>query len=266
MELSTGTQQLKCCVKEGVAKVTLNNPKKSNALSDELTPALRETLVQLEQNDKVRCLIITGAGESFCSGGDVSSMEGMGGTSHDKVEVLRMRQRTLTLRLYNLKKPTIAALPGPAAGAGLALALACDFRYAVKDTFVTTGYGRIALSGDYGGTWLLANLTNISVAKEMYFSCRKVDSEECHKLGIFNDVFEKDVLETRVVKIAKSLAQMAPVALANMKHNLNSVPKLTLSESLDLEAENLYQCVATEDHKNAIRAFLEKRMPEFKGY
>ena len=266
MELDTGTQQLKCWVKEGVATVTLHNPNKRNALSDELTPALRETLAQLEHEDKVRCLIITGSGESFCSGGDVSSMEGMGGAPHEKVEVLRMRQRTLTLRLYNLKKPTIAALPGPAAGAGLALALACDFRYAVKDTFVTTGYGRIGLSGDYGGTWLLANLTNISIAKEMYFSCRKVGSEECYKRGIFNDVFEKDVFKTKVVKIAKNLAQMAPIALTNMKHNFNSVPKSTLPESLDLEAENLYQCVATEDHKNAIRAFLEKRTPEFKGY
>ena len=104
MELSTGTQLLKCCVREGVATVILNNPKKRNALSDELTPALRETLFQLEHEDKVRCLIITGSGESFCSGGDVSSMEGMGGTPHEKVEVLRMRQRTLTLRLYNLKK------------------------------------------------------------------------------------------------------------------------------------------------------------------
>ena len=113
---------------------------------------------------------------------------------------------------------------------------------------------------------VVANLTNISIAKEMYFSCRKVGSEECYKLGIFNDVFEKDVFETRVIKIAKNLAQMAPIALANMKRNLNSVPKSTLSESLDLEAENLYQCVATEDHKNAIRAFLEKRTPEFKGY
>ena len=266
MKLETGTPTLKCDLEEGVATVTLHNPGKRNALSDELTPALRSMLVNLEEEERVRCVVITGAGESFCSGGDVTSMEGMGNTSSDKVEILRMRQRTLTLRLYNFKKPTIAALPGPAAGAGLALALACDLRYAVRDTFVTTGYGRIGLSGDYGGTWLLANLTNVSVAKEMYFSSRKVSSEECHQKGIFNDIYEKNVFKTRVVEIARGIARSAPVALTYMKQNLNYAPISTLSDSLDFEAENLYRCVATEDHKNAIRAFLQKRAPEFKGF
>jgi len=266
MKIETGTKNLDCVVESGVATITLNNQKKRNALSDELTPALRSVLSKLEDEKSVRCLILTGSGESFCSGGDISSMSGMGkGQESDKVEILRMRQRTLTLRLYNLKKPTIAALTGPAAGAGLALALACDLRYAVENTFVTTGYGKIGLSGDYGGTWLLANLTNIAIAKEMYFTSRRVSSEECYRLGIFNQIFTPSEFENKVGGIANDLANAAPIALNYMKENLNSVPDSTLSELLDREAKNLYRCAETEDHKTAIKAFMEKKSASFKG-
>ena len=270
MHIDTGTTQLECDVDEGVATLLLNRPEKRNALSNELTPAFRSILSRLEDERSVRCIVITGAGSSFCSGGDVSRMSDLGEREKlasvlDKVELLRMQQRTLTLRLYNLKKPTIAALPGPAAGAGLSIALACDLRYAIDDTFITTGYGKIGLSGDYGGSWLLANLTNPAIAKDLYFSSRRVSARECYRLGIFNDIFAKDDFQERVISLAQGLAKGPSFAISLMKENLNQQSTISLSQCLELEAENLFRCVETDDHKNSIAAFLEKRNPEFKG-
>ncbi|MEC9247953.1 MAG: enoyl-CoA hydratase [Pseudomonadota bacterium] len=267
MRLETGSTSLVCEIEAGVATIKLNCPEKRNALSDELTPALRSILTKVEEHESVQCVLLTGEGNSFCSGGDISSMSDLGSEQvAEKVEQLRMRQRTLTLRLYDLAKPTIAALPGPAVGAGLSLALACDLRYAVDNTFITTGYGKIGLSGDYGGSWLLANLTNTAIAKEMYFSCRRVGSEECYKLGIFNDIFPKAEFNAEVLSIARSLAKGPLVAYRYMKENLNRQPLMSLSECLDMEAESLFRCAETEDHKNAVIAFLEKRTPQFKGF
>ena len=267
MRLETGSTKLVCEIEAGVATIKLNYPEKRNALSDELTPALRSILVKVQEHESVQCVLLTGEGNSFCSGGDISSMSDLNSEREtEKVEQLRMLQRTLTLRLYDMAKPTIAALPGPAVGAGLSLALACDLRYAVDDTFITTGYGNIGLSGDYGGSWLLANLTNTAIAKEMYFSCRRVGSKECLKLGIFNDVFPKAEFDVEVLSIARRLAKGPPVAFRYMKENLNRQAIMSLSECLDMEAESLLRCAETEDHKNAIKSFLEKRTPEFKGF
>jgi enoyl-CoA hydratase/carnithine racemase len=164
MRIDTGTDELLCELSERVATVTLNRPHKKNSLGDRLTPALREILLTLEAHPDVGCVLLTGAGDAFCSGGDVS---GMGGGSSDeaptrspdeRVAELIRRQESLTLRLYELAKPTVAALPGPAAGAGLSIALACDLRVASEDAFIVTAFARIGLSGDYGSSWFLNRL------------------------------------------------------------------------------------------------------------
>src|SRR6201999_3536585 len=163
-KVDTGTDELLCVIRDRVAIITLNRPEVRNALSDNLTPALRTMIRTCGENPDVGVLLITGAGTAFCSGGNV---KGMGAhrdkkkleMSHDeKVADLQERQRLLTGALVSVRKPTIAALPGAAAGAGLALALACDIRIAARSAFVSTAYLRIALSGDYGIAWLLTRL------------------------------------------------------------------------------------------------------------
>jgi 2-(1,2-epoxy-1,2-dihydrophenyl)acetyl-CoA isomerase len=202
--VDTGTDQLLCALADGVATITLNRPDKRNALSDELTPALRQTLLVLEADPAVRCIVITGAGRAFCAGGDVSGMGNSGtgpagpqATLEDAVRKLQHRQETLTLRLWDLAKPTIAALPGAAAGAGMSIALACDLRIAARSAIVTAGFGNVGLSGDYGGSWLLTQLIGVSRAKAMYFTGRRVGADEGLALGLFDEVVPDEALHER---------------------------------------------------------------------
>src|SRR5262249_58731128 len=154
MEIDTGTTELLCSVKDGVALITLNRPEARNAMSDKLTPALRTQIKERGEDPEVGAILITGAGTAFCSGGDVKGMGGRGPRGQmsfeERLSDLRRRQAALTGALVALRKPTIAALPGPAAGAGLAIALACDIRLAARSAFVSTGYPPAGLSGGYG--------------------------------------------------------------------------------------------------------------------
>jgi enoyl-CoA hydratase/carnithine racemase len=273
--LDSGTEELLCNVEQGVATITLNRPEKRNALSDALTPALREMLLTVEAAADVRCVVITGAGRAFCAGGDVSRMgDRMSGTRGDAaaarsrddlVRELVRKEEALTLRLHELAKPTIAVLPGPAAGAGLSLALACDLRIAAASAFITTAFGNIGLSGDYGGTWFLTQLIGPSKAKELYFTSRRVSAEECAALGLVNEVVADDELSKRAREIAVEIASGPPIALRHMKANINDAIGGDLRNSLTREAERLFRCRDTEDHGEAVRAFLEKRQPQFRG-
>ena len=273
-QVETGTDELLCCIDEGVATVTLNRPEKRNALSDTLTPALRQILLVLEADSTVRCIVLTGAGTAFCAGGDVSGMGPSRGTSEaqasprtdeERIRELQHRQETLTLRLHELAKPTIAALPGPAAGAGFAIALACDMRVAAQEAFVTTAYGNIGLSGDYGASWLLTQLVGISKAKELFFTSARVDADTCLALGIVNAVVPRAGLESHVKALAETIANGPPVAIRYMKENLNRAVDNDLRHCLAHEADRLVRTAKTEDHREAVRAFIDKRPPRFEG-
>ena len=157
-KFETGTSQVLAELELGVLKVTLNRPEARNALSEELTPALREMVAACSSDDRIRCLLLTGAGKAFCAGGDIKSMgRRLGGekTAEEKIATLLEGQRTLSGAIHELPIPTLAALPGPAAGAGLGIALACDRRIAGTSAFMATGYVRIGLSGDYGATYFM---------------------------------------------------------------------------------------------------------------
>ena len=269
--IGTGTSELLCGLDGAVATVTLNRPEKRNALSDSLTPALRQILLVLEADPRVRCIVLTGAGKAFCAGGDVSGMGDSKGfaaprSAEDRIRELQHRQETLTLRLHELAKPTIAALSGPAAGAGFALALACDLRVAVADTFVTTGYRNIGLSGDYGASWLLTQLVGSAKAKELFFTSARVPALECLALGIVNDVAPPDTFVSRVKSLAESIAAGPPVAIRYMKENLNRATHMDFRTCLSAEADRLVRCAQTEDHREAVTAFLEKRSAVFHGH
>ncbi len=269
--LNTGTDELLARLDARVATITLNRPAKRNALSDRLTPALRQVLLDLEQRDDVGCVVITGSGTAFCAGGDVSGMqedippdgEGAPQNPAAKLKQLIHRQETLTLRLHQLAKPTIAVLPGVAAGAGLCIALACDLRIAGQSAFVTTGYRNIGFSGDYGGSWLLTQLVGPATTKELYFTGRRVAADEALRLGIFNTVVSDDQLPAAAWALAQDIANGPAEALGYMKKNINAAADSDLRTSLALEAGRLLRCADTADHREAVAAFLEKRPPQF---
>lgn len=267
--IDTGTNELLCEIADGVGTVTLNKPDKRNALGDELTPALRAVLLTLEEDERCGAVIITGAGRAFCAGGDVSGMGGGRASdvptrSHqDAVDELVQRQETLTLRLHELAKPTIAALPGPAAGAGLSIALACDMRVMADSVFVTTAFANIGLSGDYGGSWLLTRLVGPAIAKELYMTARRIPAEECLSLGIANRVVPFDELQETANELARGIANGPREAIRYMKENVNFAVGADLKASLAQEADRMVRCSRTDDHREAVRAFMEKRPPRF---
>ena len=270
IELDTGTGELLCEILDRVALITLNRPEARNALSDRLTPALRRIIKQCGDDPEVGALLITGAGNAFCAGGDVKAM----GNNSNKTEMsfeervadLRTKQRTLTGALVAVRKPTVAALPGPAAGAGLALALACDMRIAAECAIMSTGYARIGLTGDYGVAWLLTRLVGTSRARELMFLSERIDARRCETLGLVNRVVPDAELRDTSFAIAKSLAEGPSIALACIKDNLDHAMTSDFLESMDQEAENMVRSARTTDHKEAVRAFVEKRKPAFAGH
>jgi enoyl-CoA hydratase/carnithine racemase len=269
MEIDTGTNELLCVVREGVALITLNRPEARNALSDKLTPALRTQIKERGEDPEVGAILITGAGTAFCSGGDV---KGMGGrrprgqmSFEERLADLRWRQANLTGALVAVRKPTIAALPGAAAGAGLALALACDIRIAARSAFVSTGYARIGLSGDYGIAWLMTRTVGPARARELMFTGERVDAERGERIGLFNRVVDDAKLQDEAFALAKSLAEGPRLALASMKDNLDDALHIDYATALHREAERLVRASRTADHKEAVQAFVEKRKPVFKG-
>jgi len=274
-ELDVGTDELRIEVDDGVATFTLNRPERRNALTQPMLDGLARGLAAVEVDPEVGVVVLTGAGGAFCSGGDVKAMAeqsrpatgaGSGGSTIDgRIHRQRLNQRATSGRLWEMPKPTIAAIPGPAAGAGLALALACDLRYAVEGAVLTTAFARVALSGDYGGTWFLSRLVGTAKARELYYFSDRISAEEAQGLGIVNAVFPADRFDDEVSERARRLAAGPRTTYRYMKENLNRAVHGELGESLDLEATHHIHTALTEDHREAARAFVEKREPRFGG-
>jgi enoyl-CoA hydratase/carnithine racemase len=185
---------------------------------------------------------------------------------HDeKVADLKQRQSLLTGALHGLRKPTIAALPGAAAGAGLAIALACDIRIAAQSAFVATGYVRVGLSGDYGIAWLLTQLVGTARARELMFTGEKVDADRCAQIGLVNRVVPDERLQEEAFAFAKSLAEGPSLALQAMKDNLDDALTVDFDTARNREAERLIPLTTSADHKEAVQAFIEKRKAVFGG-
>ena len=238
--IETDTQDLLVRVQDGVAVLTMNRPERRNALSPAMLEALGRALEEAEENDDVACVVLTGAGGAFCAGGDVKAMAEGNGAEMDYdalVAVQRRSQRATSGRLHAMPKPTIAALPGAAAGAGLALALACDLRIAARSAVLTTAFARVGLAGDYGGTWFLTRLVGSARARELYFLSERLSAEEAERLGIINRVVDDGRLEEAALAVAARLAAGPRIALGYMKENLNRAENGDeLGECMDLEA------------------------------
>ena len=269
--IDTGTDELLCEIRDRVAIITLNRPDARNAMSDRLTPALRSMIRVCGENPEVGALLLTGAGTAFCAGGDVKGMgahrdpKRLAMSQEEKVADLQERQRLLTGALVSVRKPTIAALPGPAVGAGLALAMACDIRLAAESAFVATGYLRVALSGDYGIAWLLTRLVGTSRARELMFTGEKVDARRCEAIGLVNRVVPDEKLQDEAFAMARAMADGPSIALRYMKDNLDEALAFDFATARDHEAERLVRTTMTADHREAVQAFIDKRKPVFAG-
>jgi len=271
--VDTGTDELLVEVDQHVATITLNRPQARNALSDTLSPALRDVLPKLAEDPEVRSLLLTGAGTAFCAGGDVKGMGSNANSASAKpertreevIEDLTTRQIRMTGALYRFPKPTLAALPGPAAGAGFSIALACDLRIAAKSAFVTTGFAHIGLSGDYGASFFLTQLVGSAKARELFYSAERVSAERGLELGLFNRVVDDAALRDTALAWARELAAGPTAAFRVMKANLDRALREDLESCLAHEAEGIVASVTTADHKEAVRAFVEKRKPAFEG-
>jgi 2-(1,2-epoxy-1,2-dihydrophenyl)acetyl-CoA isomerase len=271
--LDTGTEDLRAEIDDGVAVITMNRPNRRNAFSPAMVSALGTVLAQVETDEAVGCVVLTGAGGAFCAGGDVKSMaaapadrgDGSGPSLDALIHRQRLNQQATSGRLWHMPKPTIAAIGGPAAGAGLSLALACDLRYAVPGAVLTTAFARVAFAGDYGGTWFLTQLVGSSKAKELYYFSERLSAEDAERLGIVNAVFPAADFEREVMARARRLAQGPPTAYRYMKENLNRAATGELADCMDLEVTHHVHTGLTEDHREAAQAFMDKREPRFHG-
>jgi 2-(1,2-epoxy-1,2-dihydrophenyl)acetyl-CoA isomerase len=271
MSKSDATQSNDLLVRreDGVLVLAFNRPEARNALTPAMIDRLGEEIAAAELDHDVGCIVLTGAGDAFCAGGDVKAqarMNAAGGTDHlVRMERQRQTQRLTSLRLYQMGKPTIASLPGAAAGAGFSLALACDMRIAADTATMTTAFAKVGLTGDYGGTYLLTQLVGPAKARELYLLSDRIDMTEALRLGMVNWVVPAAELEKRTMEIARRLANGPRVAHRLLKDNLNRALNATFAECLDMESANLAEARCSEDHKEAAAAFVEKRAPRFKG-
>ena len=273
--VNTGTNDLLANVEDGVGTITMNRPERRNAMSGGMLTAMSSVLGAFETDPEVACIVLTGAGGAFCAGGDVKGMaEGTGGGStaaagtdlDSRIHAQRISQRATAGKLYKMPKPTIASLPGAAAGAGLSLALSCDLRIASDKAVMTTAFARVGFSGDYGGTFFLSQLVGSAKARELYYLSDRIDMTEALRLGLVNYVVPTDRLEAETSKLAQRLAKGPRVAYRYMAENLNrAASDADVDDCLDLEATHHVHTGFTEDHREAAKAFVEKREPAFKG-
>ncbi len=278
---------------DGVAVITLNRPDSLNAMGGDLMMLLPKYLDQCAKDAGIRAVVLTGAGRAFCAGGDVKGMAGRSSSANgesaavtravqaeggggkkpgsiisaldDTVAGLRESQMQTSFVLHTMPKPTIGMINGYAVGAGLSLALACDLRIASDKAKFGTAFRNVGLSGDYGGSYYMTNLVGTARARELYFTARIVKADEALQLGIANRVVPHDDLAKETLAFAAELAAGPTRTFARMKENLNLATHVDLKTLMDHEALNMRLSSMSNDSREAVRAFIEKRDPKFVG-
>lgn len=253
-------------IDDGVCTVTLNRPERRNAMNAELLTRLNEVVAAAAHDPEVAVLVLRGAGDTFCVGGDVKAMASaeQRETHEQRVAALRRRMEVSRL-LHTMNKPTIALVRGAAAGAGLSLAMACDFRIVGRSAKLTTAFAKVGLSGDFGGTWFLTQLVGTAKARELYLTSPVLTAQQALDIGLVTQVVDDDAVDATAQALARQLADGPRITLGYIKQNLNDAQTGSLAHSLDREAERHTRCAFTEDHREAASAFVEKRKPVFTG-
>jgi len=252
-------------VQDRVATITFNRPDKLNALNAELLSASMEALRGWSKDPDIGAIVVTGAGRAFCAGGDVSAMAQPTEQSHEQnIDRLREMQE-LSWLLYNIPKVTIASVNGFAMGAGLGICLACDLRISSDQAKFGTAYAKVGFGGDFGTTWLLTQYVGAPKAKELLFLAEMIDAAEAHRLGLVNRVVPHDQLAAATQTVAAQVAHGPLTSYRYMKANINLATHTDFRTLLDREAETHLRCGQTQDHKEGVRAFLEKRAAKFAG-
>ncbi len=255
---------------QGVRTITLNRPEKLNAVNHQLSEEIYRSIDEASEDDAVRVLVITGAGRGFCAGLDLDPanvaqvMTTNNASRHARLEELGW-VGLQALALTKCDKPVIAAINGPAAGAGLALALGADIRLIKAGTVVTTGYIRRGLSPDAGVSYFLPRLIGSSRAADLILTARDITSEEAERIGLVSQVLPAEGFGEAVAEYAAKLAGGPPVALTYAKRLLASSLDTGLEPQLKSELAYIQRCFATNDVREAMLAFGEKRQPNFKG-
>ena len=259
-------------VQDGVATITLNRPESLNAMNPEMLATMFVVAEKASTDPGVRCVVVTGNGRAFSAGGDVKAMaqgNASGGRREGAVGSapsagLRQQEEVSRL-LQEMPKPTIAAINGVAAGAGLSVALAADLRVASDQARFTTAFAKVGFSGDFGGTWLLQRLVGPAKAKELYFMSEIFPAQRALELGLVTKVVPHDSLMDETMALARRLAEGPTLAYGRMKDNFSYGATNSFGDALTREAENMIASGQTEDHKAAALAFVEKREPRFMG-
>jgi 2-(1,2-epoxy-1,2-dihydrophenyl)acetyl-CoA isomerase len=254
-------------VENRVATLTFNRPNKLNAFNGELLSQAVACLTKWSGDPDVGAIVVTGAGRAFCAGGDVSTMAHSNAddtTLEQQIDKLRQWQR-ISWMLYDSPKVTIAAVNGFAMGAGLGICLSCDLRIASDQAKFGTAYAKVGFGGDFGTTWLLTHTVGPAKAKELLFLADAIAAAEAHRLGLVNRVVAHDSFAATVRETAERLAHGPLTSYRYMKANVNLATYTDFRTHLDREAETHLRCGMTEDHKEGVRAFMEKRAPQFTG-
>ncbi|HEY2402518.1 MAG TPA: enoyl-CoA hydratase-related protein [Steroidobacteraceae bacterium] len=263
----------------GVLTVTINRPETKNAFDAATQRRMSDAFYNASRDPSVRALVMRGGGSSFSSGGDVRALgapdlddpvaqkwssEPISSDVEFRTDRLRNFMEASAM-LHRMGKPTIAMVRGPAVGMGLALALACDFRIASETAFFMTGFARIGLCGDYGGSYFMTKLLGPSKTMELYMLSERVSAQEAEQLGLVNRLVADVELEARTTEFARRLASGPAVAQRYIKENVHAALDLSMEQAFDTEARNMIRCRLTLDCKEAMSAVVERREPRFQG-
>src|SRR5246500_1234378 len=253
-------------LEHGLLTITMNRPERRNALHPDMTKGLVEAARRAAEDQEVRAVLLKGAGGTFCVGGDVKSMaEGRAPMSFEEKQVNLRKGMEVSRILHQMQKPVVAQLDGAAAGAGLSIALSCDLRVAAESCKITTAFAKVGFSGDYGGTYFLTQMLGSAKARELYLLSPVLTAKEALALGMVTKVVPDAEIDTAARELAMSLAQGPSVALGYIKRNINNAESMSLEACFDGEAIHHTRSGETADHKEASKAFVEKRKANFRG-
>ena len=255
-------------VVEGVATITLNRPDAMNSLDIATKELLRDTVEQAAADDAVRCVVLTGTGRAFCVGQDLKEHIHLleTGSSDELFTTVERHYNPTVTALATMPKPVIAAINGVAAGAGASLAFACDLRIVAESGGFNLAFPGVALSCDTGASWTLPRLVGRAKAIELLYFPSTIDAAKALELGLATSVVPDDQLATEVATLAARLASGPTLSYASMRQSVNYASTHDFAESLAFEADKMTLTGASEDHRNAVAAFLAKQAPTFTGH